>query len=212
MAKPKLYGADYSVYVRIVRLALAQKDVDHDLVSVDIFAEGGPPAWYRDIHPFGRIPAFEHDGLSLIETTAISRYVDEAFAGQRLQPDEPRSRAVMNQIIAALDSYAYRSLVWDIYVERVSKPARGESPNEGLIASALIRARTVLSFLDRVKVPGPWLLGDRMTLADLHAAPMFGYFTQAAEGIDLLRDYPALSEWWTRMSALPIYRATEPSD
>lgn len=212
MARPKLFGADYSVYVRIVRLTLAQKGIDCDLVPVDIFAQGGPPPWYAEFHPFGRIPSFEHDGLRLIETTAISRYVDEAFAGESLQPADPGCRAVMNQIISMLDSYAYRTLVWDIYVERVSKPAHGEKPDEELIASALGKARTFLSSLDRLKTPGPWLLGDKITLADLHAAPMFGYFTKAAESNDLLSEHPALGQWWERMRALPSFRATEPSD
>ena len=76
MGRPVVYGADYSVYVRIVRLALHEKGVDYDLIPVDVFAEGGPPAWYFDFHPFGRIPAFEHEGLRLYETTAIARYVD----------------------------------------------------------------------------------------------------------------------------------------
>lgn len=78
--RPTLYGADYSVYVRIARLALIEKGVDHELVAVDVFAPGGPPAWYGAFHPFGRIPAFEHAGLALRETSAICRYVDEAFA------------------------------------------------------------------------------------------------------------------------------------
>ncbi|MDG4852103.1 MAG: hypothetical protein EOQ55_08520 [Mesorhizobium sp.] len=37
MAKPLLYGAHYSVYVRIARMALNQKGVDYELVPLDIF-------------------------------------------------------------------------------------------------------------------------------------------------------------------------------
>ena len=59
-----LYGAPYSVYVRAVRLALAEKGVTYELVPVDIFA-AEVPGWYRALHPFGRIPAFAHDGLQL---------------------------------------------------------------------------------------------------------------------------------------------------
>ena len=55
---PRVFGAKYSVYVRIVRLSLAEKGVDYELVPVDIFADGGPPTDYLDRHPFGRIPAF----------------------------------------------------------------------------------------------------------------------------------------------------------
>src|SRR6185436_170699 len=78
MGKPRLFGADYSVYVRIVQLTLAAKGVHYDLVPVDIFSADGVPAWYREHHPFGRIPAFEHDGFRLFEATAITRYIDEA--------------------------------------------------------------------------------------------------------------------------------------
>ena len=43
MGKPIVYGADYSVYVRIVRLALAEKGIDYELVPVDVFAAEGIP-------------------------------------------------------------------------------------------------------------------------------------------------------------------------
>src|SRR5919108_2855669 len=103
MGRPRLFGADYSAYVRIARLALAEKQVDYELVPVDVFAEGGPPASYLERQPFGRIPAFEHEGFRLYETTAITRYVDDAFPGAALQPAEPRLRAAMNQIIGIVD-------------------------------------------------------------------------------------------------------------
>ena len=44
-------------------------------------------------HPFGRIPAFEHERFDLYEAGAITCYVDEAFPGPVLQPGEPRRRA-----------------------------------------------------------------------------------------------------------------------
>ncbi|RVD71405.1 glutathione S-transferase family protein, partial [Mesorhizobium sp. M4A.F.Ca.ET.029.04.2.1] len=43
MSKPILYGADYSVYVRIARLALEEKGIGYDLVPVDVFAPEGVP-------------------------------------------------------------------------------------------------------------------------------------------------------------------------
>src|SRR5258707_8372449 len=126
MGKPRLFGADYSVYVRIVQLTLAAKRVDYELVPVDVFSAEGVPAWYFEHQPFGRIPACEHDGFRLFETTAIARYIDEAFAGPALQPADVRERATMNQLIGLLDAYAYRAMVWDVYVERVDKPNEGK--------------------------------------------------------------------------------------
>ena len=203
MARPKLFGADFSVYVRIAQLTLAQKHVDYELVPVDVFAPEGIPAWYLELQPFGRMPAFEHDGFRLFETAAIARYIDEAFAGPALQPADVKRRATMNQIIGLLDSYAYRSMVWDVYVERVSKPKDGKVSDEALIGAGMEKARTCLVLLSTLKAPGDWLLGEQLTLADLHAAPMFGYFVKAPEGRALLADHPALSRWWERASAMP---------
>jgi glutathione S-transferase len=205
MTRPILYGADYSVYVRIARMALEEKGVGYDLVPVDVFAEGGPPAWYLERHPFGRIPAFEHDGFRLFETGAICRYVDEALDGPALQPATPRGRAVMSQIIGLIDSYAYRAMVWDVAVERLE----GSPPDEARIAGGLKTAATALAVLSGLKAPGAWLLGDRISLADLYVAPVVGYFLKVEEGRRLLTLCPPLDGWWTRISARPSFAATE---
>jgi glutathione S-transferase len=205
MARPALYGADYSVYVRIARMALEEKGAGYDLVPVDVFAEGGPPVWYLERHPFGRIPALEHDGFRLFETGAITRYVDEAFDGPSLQPGDARAGALLNQIISLVDSYAYRAMVWDVAVERLE----GAPPDEARIATGLDVAAKVLATLSRLKMPGDWLLGEQLSLADLHLAPVIAYFLKAEEGRALLADFPQLEDWWAKISARPSFAATE---
>ena len=208
MSDPVLYGAAYSVYVRIARLALVEKGVAYRLEEVDIFAEGGPPADYLARHPFGRIPAFEHDGFRLYESGAIARYVDEAFPGPALQPAAPKARARLNQAISVLDSYAYRTLVWDIYVERMRAAENGRVTDEAKIAAALPRAETCLSALEVLMAEGPWIAGPALSLADLHAAPIFAYAGLAPEGRDLLARHAALRRWWERIARRPSMAAT----
>ncbi|MER8751963.1 glutathione S-transferase family protein [Mesorhizobium sp. M1050] len=208
MGKPIVYGADYSVYVRIVRLVLTEKGIDYELVPVDVFAAEGIPAWYFRHHPFGRIPAFEHDGFRLFETNAIAKYIDEAFDGPSLQPAGLRVRATMNQILGMLDAYAYRSMVWDVAVERLEK----EAPDEALIANGLSQASKALQTLSSLKAPGPWLLGDQLTLADLHAAPIIGYFVKVAEGQSLLAEFPTIQAWWERIAARASFARTEKTE
>ena len=208
MTKPILYGADYSVYVRIARMALEEKGIDYELMPLDIFAAEGIPAWYLEHHPFGRIPAFEHDGLRLFETNAITRYVDEAFDGPALQPADTRGRARMGQMTGMLDAYGYRAMVWDVAVERLEKP----EPDETLIASGLSQAQTVLRVLTSLKAPGPWLLGDHVTLADLHAAPIIAYFLKVADGQKLLAEFPEIQAWWDRIAARQAFAMTEKAD
>ena len=172
MTQPTLFGATYSVYVRSARLALAEKGVDYRLEPVDIFAPGGPPAGYRRRHPFLRIPAFEHDGFRLYETGAITRYIDEAFPGPPLMPATLQDRARANQILGILDGYAYRTWIWDIYVERCSVPKDGGKADEAKIAAALPRAETCLDAIEDLMAGDAFFLGAQPTLSDLHAAPM----------------------------------------
>ena len=63
MSKITLFGATYSVYVRTVRLVLAEKGLAYELREVDVFAADGPPKEYLQRQPFGRIPALEHAGF-----------------------------------------------------------------------------------------------------------------------------------------------------
>ena len=210
-AKPVLFGADYSVYVRIARLALIEKGVDHDIVPVDVFSADGLPEGYAARHPFGRIPSLDHGGFRVFETSAITRYVDEAFDGPALQPDDAEGRAVMNQIIGVIDSYAYKAMVWDIYVERVSRAGSGETPDEDLIAAALPVAMTCLETFETFKSSRQWLAGETIGLADFHLAPVFAYFLQAPEGRTMLGGFPALAAWWTAISERASFKATAPS-
>ncbi len=204
-AKPTLYGAPDSVYVRIVRMALYHKNVDYDLVPVDVFADGGVSADYLQMHPFGRIPAFVHAGFHLYETSAITRYVDEAFDGAALVHGTVQQHARVNQIVSVLDSYCYWTLVWDIYVERVEK----QSSDEAKIVAALVKARTCLAALAGLFEGPDWFVGNAPSLADLHAAPMIAYFIKTSEGAAMLDEFPVLARWWTAVSNLECFKRTD---
>lgn len=207
MTEPVLHGAAYSVYVRAARMALAEKGVAYTLVPVDVFAPGGSPAEHLTRQPFGKIPAFEHDGFTLYETGAITRYVDEAFDGPPLQPTDPKARARMNQAISIQDGYVYPDLVWGLYVERNEAARRGRPVDEAKIARFTARAETCLAALEALAA-GPWLAGPALTLADLHAAPMFALFVQTPEGQAMLTRHPRLAAWWAAISARPSFAAT----
>jgi glutathione S-transferase len=115
----------------------------------------------------------------------------------------------MNQITSILDSYAYRTLVWDIYVERVSRPATGLAADEQRIAGALPKAEVCLSALSKLMDEAPWLAGPAISLADLHAAPLFAIFRLAPEGLRLLGREDRLVRWWKHVSARPSFLRTQ---
>lgn len=197
-----LYGPAYSVYVRIVRVVLEEKGVDYDLQPFDIFGGEDWPAGLNQPHPFQRVPVFEHDGFVLYETQAITRYIDEAFAGPLLQPRDTKRRARMNQIIGVLDNYVYWPLVREIYVQR----CRDET-DEGIIAEARPKAERALDALGTLIDDKEFLAGETFSLADAQAVPMFDYFLQTPEGRDFMACRPNLGAWWQRVCARPSVQA-----
>jgi glutathione S-transferase len=211
MTAVNLFGLERSVYTRVVRLALEEKAIAYCLCEVDIFGSGGVPPEHLRRHPFGRIPAFEHDGFRLYETSAITRYVDEAFPGAQLQPHEPHARARMNQVIGLLDAYAYKPMVWGVFVERIAVPRAGGTSNEATIAEAMPIARVCIDALDEIVACEPFLLGSRITLADLHAFPILEYFSLTEEGRDLIATHMALNNWLRMMESRPAVQRTRGS-
>lgn len=211
MTSPILYGPGFSTYVRSVRLALEEKGVPYQLEEVDLFGGGAATPEHRARHPFAKVPAFEHDGFALYEAGAIMRYVDEAFDGPPLQPDQPRDRARMTQAISILDSYGYPAVIGHIVMQRLVRPLMGESPDEEVIQGALPQARTTLAAIEALLGNNAHLAGGRLSLADLHLVPIYHYLAQTPEGESLLSDTPGLRRWWGGMRSRPSVEKTAPS-
>lgn len=196
-----LHGLARSVYTRIARLTLEEKCVAYRLQEVEIFGRNGVPASHMKRHPFGRIPVLRHGNISIYETPAICRYIDEAFSGPSLQPIEPLARARMAQVIGLLDSYAYRPMVWGVFVQKVDVPAAGGTTDESRVASSLMESRIALEALAALCGESPFLTGACLSLADLHAFPMLRYLSLVPEGHAEIQRFRAVAEWLVRIGA-----------
>lgn len=192
---PTLFGLSRSVYTRIARLAFEEKAVPYRLEEVEIFGPAGVPAEHLSRHPFGRIPVLAHGDFQLYETQAICRYIDEAFPGPSLQASTPAARARMVQVIGMLDAYAYRPMVWGVFVQRVRIALRGGVPDEEVIRSSLLGVETALDALAALQSGAQFLAGSMPTLADIHAYPMLKYLSLAPEGALAIAARPRIAEW-----------------
>ena len=190
MSRPvELFGAEYSVYVRICRIVLAEKGIDFTLNPVDIFSDDGPPEDNLDLNPFGRIPTLRHGDFVVYETDAITAYVNEAFPGRDLMPQDLVARARVRQIMRLADSELYRHLVWQVYVPWTKN---AEMPG-------LQQADAILGELHRL-AGADWMTGDRFSLADAHVYPMLRYVSMVPECVRKLENLGKLARWMERMS------------
>jgi glutathione S-transferase len=211
VAKPVIYGPAYSTYTRTCRLALEEKGADYDLVEVDILSGANTTPEHLARHPFGKVPAFEHDGLELYETDAITRYIDEAFDGLGLQPADAAGRARMAQAINIIGAYAYPAMISQIFVHRAVRPMTGGTADEDAIAAATPQAETAVAALEKLIDGNAYLAGERLSLADLLLIPVYDYIAQTPEGQNMLAKAPHLQRWWDTVRTRPSVAKTRPA-
>jgi glutathione S-transferase len=200
MTDPIVYGFPRSTFVNIVRLVLTHKDVPysfHDLEPVM-----GKPE-HLALHPFDRVPILRHGDFTIYETSAIVSYVDEAFAGPKLTPQDVRARGRMNQWISAVNSYYYPYMIYHVTHERLVFPELGIASDEKVVAHALPKVELGLGVIERELSHGQdYLLGSSLTLADFYLLPSTFAFSLTEEGRALFPKFPAFSRWRERMENL----------
>ncbi len=200
MSEPIVYGFPRSTYVNIVRLILTHKDVAysfHDLEPVM-----GKPE-HLALHPFDRVPILRHGDFTIYETSAIASYVDEAFAGPRLTPQDVRARGRMNQWISAVNSYYYIYMIYHVTHERLVFPELGIASDDTVVAHALPKVELGLGVLERELSDGrDYLVGSELSIADFYLLPSTFAFSLTEEGRALYPKFPAFSRWRERMENL----------
>jgi glutathione S-transferase len=204
-----LWGYRYSVYTRIVRMVLLHLGVPYRAREADPFADPPDPDLAR-IAPIGRVPVLDHAGFTLSETSAICRYLAAIFPNTALVPEAPQARARMDQAIATMDAHGYWPMVRQVFAHAVFRPVIGAAPDGAQITEGLVAAAPVLRLLNEIAAEGRILDGKSLCLADMHLAPMIGYFEMAPQGLRALRTYPALMAWWEGMQRQRVYQDTDP--
>ncbi|MGC9269315.1 glutathione S-transferase family protein [Acidiphilium sp.] len=208
MSELVLWGFDGSTYVRTVKMVLAEKGVaDYTQHQVNVL-EGEPKhPDHLARHPFGKVPVLDHDGLRILETGAITRYLNDILAGPALIPATPKDRARMDMIISLIDSYGYGALLGGVAAYHLFPDFVG-GQNEAARVAGIETGRKLLTIAMQTKGTSPFIAGD-LSLADLYLAPIIAYVAMTPDK-DALFDIPGFHAWWTAIQALPSFKSTQP--
>lgn len=209
-SQPVLYGMRFSVYVRICRMTFMERQVDHELHEVDSF-DPDRPDWFKQMQPFGKMPAMRHGDVDLYETRAITSYIEAAFDGPRLTPDHPADRARVRQLQSIADNYLYRPMVRVLYVQESDAVREGTTPDKTAIKEASAQIVTGLDALEHLFNGDKFALPD-FTLADIQLAPIFDYFLRAPSAPQLMANRPRLMTWWEAISRRKSFNDAAYSD
>ncbi len=201
MSDVTIYGAPQSTYVRSCRMVCVEKGVSYDL---EPFAPQSPEI--RALNPTGQVPAFKHGDLLLQEASAICRYVDEAFPGGKLQPDDIKARAQMNLWMSLTADRFYQTMIRDIILPRFGVIEKSDDE----IAGAAKVLEEQLKRTDKSLSERPYLAGDELTLADLFLVPILFWLKITPEGKAAIPGHAAVGRWYQDIAERESFKQTMP--
>ena len=208
MSEMTLWGFDGSTYVRTVKMVLSEKDfTDFEQVPLNVLTGEPKQAQHLARHPFGKVPVLDHDGMRLLETSAITRYLNDVLPGKSLIPSDPKERARMDMVIGLVDSYGYGALVGGVAAYHLFPDFVG-GKNDSSRRAGLENGRKVLELAMKLKGGSPFVAGE-LSLADLYLAPVLFYVSLTPDMAEFLR-IDGLADWWAAVSRLKSFKDTVP--
>ncbi|MEO7096405.1 MAG: glutathione S-transferase family protein, partial [Polyangiales bacterium] len=151
-----IHGTRNSSYVRTARMTCLEKGLEHTLEE----PQDGQ-------HPWKRVPVMRHGDITLYETSAIIRYLDEVGTGASLLPATPAARATMEQWISAINCYMYDTLVRGYAFSYIGARIAGRDPDPQQIRASLPALDRDVARLDGAYARSAYLAGDAPSLVDL---------------------------------------------
>lgn len=152
-----LFSGDSDVYSHRVRIVLAEKGINVDIVSVDT---GNPPEDLIDLNPYNTVPTLVDRDLVLYDSQVIMEYLDERFPHPPLMPVDPVSRANNRLMLHRIEQ--------DLYTQLHTALNAGEKA----AAKAKKEIRESLVVISPIFEQKPYFLSDEFTLVDCALAPL----------------------------------------
>ncbi|MBU6499731.1 MAG: glutathione S-transferase family protein [Rhodospirillales bacterium] len=209
MSDMTLWGFDASTYVRTVKMVLAEKGATQfRQVPLNVLQGEPRTAEHRARHPFGKVPVLDHDAMRILETSAITRYLNDVLPGRSLVPATPKDRARMDMVVGLIDSYGYGALIGGIAAYHLFPDFVG-GKNDAMRADGIARGRKVIELAMKTKGASPFIAGE-LSLADLYLAPI-AFYVSLTPDKDAVFDVDGFADWWARIQALPSFQATQPN-
>lgn len=202
----KLIGMFDSPYVRPVAISMKLFGMPFEHLNWSV---GKDFDLIRRHNPLGRVPALVlDDGEVLVESSAILDYLDELAGPERaLLPQSGRERRTALRLIAMASGAAEKGR--DQMYERIFRPE--EKWHEPWLERCRTQMHGALAELERYaaqKGASSWLVGVRMTRADLMVTCIFTLLTDALASAFRPGDYPVLHAFVARCEALPKFKET----
>ncbi len=200
-----LYGALLSPFVRKVRIVLAEKKVEYELVPQSPFEKS---AEFLKKSPLGRIPALDDEqGRSLADSSIIAEYLEERFPEPALLPRDPYERARVRWFDEYADGGMAPTLTGKIFFQRVVNTSLMKNkPDEAALADGIQELARFFTYLEDEIDGNDYLVGNTFSLADISVGCQLINLRHAHISIDAA-EHPTLRRWFDRVTSRPSIAA-----
>ena len=199
----KLLASHTSPYARKVRIAIAEKKIECELVEESPWVPGTSVPNYN---PLGKVPVLVlDDGTALYDSRVIVEYLDTVSPVSRLIPEPSRQRIAVKRWEALADGICDAAVA---IVLETKRPAKEQS------AESLARQRQKIDrgLTDLANELGdrPWCSGDAYTLADIATGCALAYLDLRHPAIDWRSQYPSLLKLAEKLAKRQSFQDTVP--
>ena len=199
----RLYHQPLSPFCRKIRLVLAEKKIEVELVE--------EPTWERRmdflrLNPAGKVPVLRVDDLVFADSAAIFEYLEEVYPEPALLPRDPALRAEARRLVGWFDDKFHHEVTANLLYERVHKKlAKSGYPESEKIKAGLRNVKYHLDYIGWLMDHRRWLAVDMLTIADFAAAAHLSCLDYVGD-VDWARNR-GLHEWYAKIKSRPAFRS-----
>jgi glutathione S-transferase len=199
----KLIASQTSPYARKVRIALAEKKIECDVVEESPWASNTSVPTFN---PLGKVPVLVlDDGSSLFDSRVIVEYIDSVSPVSRLIPEPSRQRIAVKRWEALADGICDAAAAMVIEARR---PARQQSKD--WLDRQRHKIELALGELAKELGERAWCNGEAYSLADIATGCALGYLDLRHPGIDWRGAHPNLVRLSEKLAKRPSFAETVP--
>ncbi|WP_298855522.1 glutathione S-transferase family protein [uncultured Ruegeria sp.] len=199
----RLFHVPLSPYCRKVRLSLAEKKIEVELVE-ERYWEQDPDFLRRN--PAGKVPVLRLDGQIMSESAAICEYIEETRPEPSLMPKTPEARFEVRRLVGWFDDKFHHDVTSKLVYERVNKKVTGQGyPDSKNVKQGARAIKYHLDYMAWLLDQRRWLAGDQMTLADFAAAAHLSSLDYISD-VDWNRSQ-VVKDWYAKIKSRPAFRS-----
>jgi len=202
----KILGANVSPFVRKTRVFCSEKELPYTLEPVNPAAP--PPGW-REKSPLGKIPALDHDGRIVNDSSIICAYLERLHPDPALYPKDPYDNAratwieefVDGAVVALAGPNVFRPVALVPLLTQKAPEAAAIEAAEKVVREGL---GPLFDYLEAQLGSSDTFVGNRLSIADLSVGSVFVNLRHAGFPPDRAR-HPRLAAFVERMHARPSF-------